>query len=89
MSSFSSFILLGLSGEGRIEMEERRKMCSDKEMGEGLGTHTKEKEDEVRKRRRGNKLAKLYFLLQSVLDQGGMKIFYERTCKLCNKTFHK
>ena len=93
MSSFFLFSLLGLSdtqeSEGRIEMEERRKMCSDKEMEEGFETHTKEKEDELRKRRRGNKWAKLYFLPQSVLDQGGMKIFDERTCKMCNKTFHK
>ena len=59
MSSFFLFSLLGLSdtqeSEGRIEMEERRKMCSDKEMEEGFETHTKEKEDELRKRRRGNK----------------------------------
>ena len=54
MSSFSSFILLGLSGEGGIEMEESRKRHFDKEMEEVLEIHIKEKEDEARKRRRGN-----------------------------------
>ena len=49
MSSFFLFSLLGLSdtqeSEGRIEMEERRKTCSDKEMVEGLETNTDEEED--------------------------------------------
>ena len=70
-------------------MEERRNMCFDGEAELGLETHRKETEEQLRKRTRESKLAKLYFLPQRVLDQGGVKIFDDRTCRICEKIFHK